>query len=122
MSAKKTSKSKGEEREEITLPEPDFDEVEYKVEEVLKGKRAVVDTGLGIFLAAVTVAIQTQMDVTGRIGWAVLGAGLLSAPYLYQASGIKPPEWGFKEIATTGITTFFSFLAFWYIFSNPPFV
>lgn len=115
------SKKKEEEREEITLPEPDFDEVEYKKEEVLKGKRAVVDTGLGIFLAAVTVTIQAQFAVTPRIGWGILVAGLLSVPYLYQAATIKPPEWSFKELATTGITTFFSFLAFWYIFTNPPF-
>ncbi len=117
-----TPQGSTEDEEEITLPEPDFDEQEYMLEEVQKGKMAVVNTGYGILLAAVTVAAQALFEVTPRVGWGILALGGLGLPTLYRLVDVDVPEWGFKEIASAGITLFFSFLAFWYIFSNPPFV
>lgn len=111
-----------EDREEITLPEPDFDEQEYKRDEIQKGKMAVLNTGYGILLAAIAVTAQALFGASSRVGWMVLAVGALGVPTLYRLGNVDVPEWGFKQFATAGITLFFSFLAFWYIFSNPPFV
>lgn len=108
--------------EEVQLPEPDFDEVEHMQEEVEKGKLAVMNTGYGIFLASVTVVIQSLFNVDWKIGWGVLIVGVSMLRYVYRAGGVRSHEWGAKEWLARYVTLFFTYLAFWYIFSNPPFV
>jgi hypothetical protein len=111
-----------EDEEEVRLPEPDFDELEHMQEEVEKGKLAVMNTGYGIFLAAVTVLVQSLYTVDWKIGWLVLLAGASFLRYVYRMGGVRSHEWGAKEWLARYVTLFFTYLAFWYIFSNPPFV
>lgn len=111
-----------EEREEVTLPDPDFDEAEYMTEEVEKGKLAVMNTGYGIFLAAIAAIVEPLFGVTWKVGWFVLLAGVAFVRQLYRLGGVESHDWGAKEWLGAAVTLFFTFLAFWYIFSNPPFV
>jgi hypothetical protein len=111
-----------DEREEVQLPEPDFDEVEHMQEEVEKGKLAVMNTGYGILLAAITVLIRAVSTVDWKIGWLVLLGGASMLRYVYRLGGVRSHEWGAKEWLARYVTLFFTFLAFWYTFSNPPFV
>lgn len=117
------SESKREEdEEEISLPDPDFDEAEYMEEEIEKGKLAVINTGWGIFLASIAAVIEPLLGVTWKVGWIVLLAGVAVIRSVYQLGGVESHDWGAKEWLGASATLFFSFLAFWYIFSNPPFV
>lgn len=107
--------------EEVTLPDPDFDEVEYMREEVQKGKLAVLNTGYGVFLASVAAVAQTLFGLPWKAGWAILAAGLLGVKGVYRLGGVEDHDWGAKEWLAAAVTLFFSFLAFWYLFLNPPF-
>lgn len=110
------------EEEEVHLPEPDFDEAEHMAEEVEKGKLAVMNTGLGIFLASIAAVAEPLFAVTWKVGWVVLGVGAVFLQRFYRLGGVESHDWGAKEWLGAYVTLFFSFLAFWYVFSNAPFV
>jgi len=110
-----------DEEEEVHLPEPDFDEAEHMAEEIEKGKLAVMNTGLGIFLASVAAVIEPLLDVTWKAGWIVLGVGAVFLRRFYRLGGVESHDWGLKEWLGAYVTLFFTFLAFWYVFSNAPF-
>jgi len=107
--------------EEVTLPDPEFDEVEYKREQIRKGKLAVLNTGWGIFLASIAATLQHGFGFSYQAGWMVLAAGLVGLRAVYRLGGVEEHDWGLKAYFAAGVTLFFSFLAFWYLFLNPPF-
>lgn len=122
MASDDEASKRPEDEEEVTLPDPDFDEVEHMEEEVEKGKLAVMNTGYGIFLASVAAIVEPYFGVTWKVGWFILLVGVAFARSVYRLGGVQSHEWGVKEWLGAAVTLFFSFLAFWYIFSNPPFV
>lgn len=123
MTAAQAAETDGDDaKEEVVLPDPDFDEAEYKSDEVQKGKLAVLNTGYGVFLGSVAAVVQNTFASTWKVGWAVLAVGLLGLNGIYRLGGIEDHEWGAKEFLGAAVTLFFSFLAFWYLFLNPPFV
>ncbi len=111
-----------EEEEEISLPVPDFDEAEHMAEEVEKGKLAVLNTGYGILLAAISAVVIPLAGMPWNYGWFILLIGLLGLRHAYKLGGVTTHEWSGKEWVAAYFTLFFSFLAFWYVFNNPPFV
>ncbi len=117
--SQKTSEER-EGEEEITLPVPDFDEEEYMKKEIEKAQLAVLNTGYGIFLAGVAAVVNGYVNDVWY-GWGTLLVGLLGLRAVYRLGGIRSHEWGWKEWIAAYFTLFFSFLAFWYVFSNPPF-
>lgn len=109
-----------EDLEDIKLPVPDFDEEEYMAQEIEKAQLAVLNTGYGILLAGAAAVVD---GYTGNHmhGWLTLLVGVAGLRGVYRLGGVTHHDWGAKEWIAAYFTLFFSFLAFWYVFSNPPF-
>ena len=116
----KEEQADGEGQEEIKLPVPDFDPETYMADEIEKAQLAVLNTGYGILLAGVAAVVDA---FTGNHmhGWYTLLIGVAGLRWVYRLGGVGSHEWGAKEWVAAYFTLFFSFLAFWYMFSNPPF-
>lgn len=117
----RSKRSEEEEHEEVKLPVPDFDPEAYMKKEVRSAKLAVLNTGYGILLASLAAVAVPLMGGEVRWGWFALLVGVAGLRMVYKLGGVATVEWGAKEWLAAYFTLFFSFLAFWYLFSNPPF-
>ena len=125
--ADKAPKPDDEEAEEVKLPVPDFDPEAYMRKEVRSAKLAVLNTGYGVLLAGVATLVQALLSGDGpvadnaRFGWFTLLIGVAGLRLTYRLGGVETGEWKPKDWLAAYFTLFFSFLAFWYLFTNPPF-
>ncbi|MBI4393035.1 MAG: hypothetical protein HY556_04445 [Euryarchaeota archaeon] len=123
---RESSKSPGESTGEYEFPMPVFDEEAFHLRENASAKISIVGVGLGAVLGIVAAYAQPLLTRGDPRLW-FLGlvfflAGAAAIRPLVHLIGVDTAKMKGKDWLGHMATIFFTFLAAWILFSNPPFV
>jgi hypothetical protein len=97
---------------------PEFDEVAYMRTEIEAARTAVITIGWALLGALISFLLYSVNAVLAFFGGIGVGFGLY---FMLPLIGISVTPFKRKDWIGHGITYFFSWLAFWILFLNPPF-
>lgn len=97
---------------------PEFDEVGYMRTEIEAARTAVFTIGWALLGAIVSFALFSVHPVLAFFGGIGFGFGLY---FMLPLMGFRVATFKRKDWIGHGVTYFFSWLAFWILFLNPPF-
>lgn len=114
------AKKKRKKKEEFTFQVPDFDEAQFMRKEVVGAKAAVVT-----LLLAFGVGAASYLLTLGGLAYVaplVAFGALYSTRYLFPMMGLDMSLFDRRTWLGNGAVFFFSWLAFWVLLLNPPFL
>jgi hypothetical protein len=111
-----------EDEPEYEFPVPDFDEGEWRQEEIAKAHMSFLSFGYGLVLGALARIVQLSAPGEWWVGFAPIVGGVATLSILLEQFGYGEYLEGWKSLLGNVFLLFFTGFAMWVLLSNPPFV
>lgn len=103
------------------FPVPEFDEDEWRQEEIAKAHMSFLSFGYGLVLGALARIVQLGVAGEWWIGFAPIVGGMATLRLLLAQFGYGEHLEGVKSMIGNLFLLFFTSFAMWVLLSNPPF-
>lgn len=110
------------EEPDYEFPVPEFDEDEWRREEIAKAYMTFLSFGYGLVLGALARIVQLGVPGEWWVGFAPIVAGVATLRTFLAQFGYGEHLEGWKSVLGNVLLLFFTGFATWVLLSNPPFV